>query len=213
MMGANIKKIQANLNKLPGVEVDEIKIENNIIKHIAVQTLAVGKLVIESIDIKDSTKLFNFYFQGLSEKARNFFPPYPLFSPSPKDSKELAEKIKNWQQEDDWTVLKLLKDGQIIGMCLLKKYKTDNPTSGLAVSEKFQKMGLGALLQTIINEQARLLRIKKLTITLAQNNMASLKVHKKTGFKKTGRLVPHYIYINGVKTKDRDDIEMVKEIS
>lgn len=209
-----MKNIQSHLKKLPDIEaVSEIKINGNIISYLAVQTKSMGRLVINSLKEKDSSELFNFYFHGLSEKARIFFPPYPLFNPAPKDAEDLAKKIKDWKKENDWAVLKLLKDKEIIGICLLKRYKTERPTSGLAIHEKFQKMGLGTLLQTIINEQARILRLKKLVITLAQNNKASLKVHEKAGFKKTGRLVPHFTYIQGLKKMDRYDIEMIKEFS
>ena len=116
-----------------------------------------------------------------------------------------------WEKEDDWTFLKLVKDEQIIGVCLLKRYKTERPTNGLAVRDEFQNMGLGFLLQTIVNEQARLLKLKKIYATTTQDNIASLRVHKKCGFKQTGRLVPHFGYKNGTKVIDRYDIEMVIE--
>lgn len=210
----NTKNILLRLKELPGItDMSQVKINGNLINQIAIQSESMGKLVIRRLDLKDSRKLFNFYFQGLSKKARNFFCPYPLFNPLPKSPKELLNKIKTWRRENDWTVLKLLKNSQIIGVCLLKRYNTKRPTSGLAIHEKFQKRGLGILLQTVINEQAQLLKIKKLTITLAPNNKASLKVHQKAGFKKTNRLVPHYTYIQGVKKRDRYDIEMIKEFN
>lgn len=208
---SNIKIIQSHLQGLTGIEaVSKVKIKDNIIEEIIIQTKSMGNLTIKSVGIKDSLQLFNFYFHGLSEKARIFFCPYPIFNPRPKTSNELSNTIKNWQKEDDWTMLKLSKGAQIIGICLLKRYKTERPTSGLAIHEKFQKKGLGILLQTIINEQAYLLHLKKLVITLAQNNKASFKVHKKAGFKKTNKLIPHFIYVNGIKKKDRLDIEMIK---
>lgn len=206
------KNIQSHLRELSGIKtVSQVKISNNIIRYINIKTTTLGELTLERVIVEDSLKLFNFYFHGLSETARIFFCPYPIFNPRPKSPEELSDTIKDWEREDDWVLLKLSKDTQIIGICLLKKYKTKLPTSGLAVREKFQKMGLGILLQTIINEQAQLLQLKKLTITLAQNNVASLKVHEKTGYKKTGRLVPHFTYIEGVKKIDRVDIEMIKE--
>lgn len=208
------KNIKSALEKLPGVQtVSEVEIRNNLIEHMVIKTRLLGKLNLKRLEIEDAEELFNFYFQGLSEKSRIFFPPYPLFSPRPKDSEELAGKIKDWKKEDDWIVLELLKNNLLIGICLLKRYKTKRPTSGLAVHEKFQKKGLGILLQTIINEQARLLGLKKLIITLAQNNKASFKVHEKAGFKKTNRLVPHFTYMNGEEIIDRYDIEMIKEFN
>lgn len=213
-MNSSLPSIQLSLLKLPGVVgVYEVRIKENIIKHITIQSNIMGKFIVKSLQIKDSPLLFDFYFHGLSKTARFFFPPYPLFSPGPKDPEELANKIKEWKKEKDWTFLKLSKGSQIIGVGLLKRFNTKRPTSGLAVHEKYQRRGLGTLLQTIINEQARLLGLRKLTITLAQNNIASLKVHEKTGYKKTGRLVPHFTYIQGVKKIDREDIEMIKKFT
>jgi RimJ/RimL family protein N-acetyltransferase len=207
----NIKQV---LEKLPGVEsVNEIKVKNKIIEYISIKNKAVGKLTIHRLNVEDAAPLFEFYFYGLSERSREFFPPYPLFSPPVNSVAELAERITEWGKEDDWTVLKLTKDGQIIGVCLLKRFKTERPRSGLAVREEFQKKELGVLLQTIVNEQARLLGLRRVYATLAPDNRASLQVHKKCGFKETGRLVPHFVYQNGKKVIDRHDIEMVLELS
>ncbi len=203
---------KSHIESLPDIEsVEKVKIKSRIIKYATILSTTFGMLIIESIDTKDSSQLFEFYFHGLSETARVFFCPYPIFSPRPNNPEELAHTIKKWKKEHDWTMLKLTKDMQIIGVCLLKRYSTDRPTSGLAVHEGFQNKGLGMLLQTIINEQCRLLGIKKLVITLAPNNKASFRTHQKAGFKKTNRLVPHFTYIRGVKTIDRQDIEMVKK--
>lgn len=211
---SNAKNIKQVLKKLPGVEsVKEIKIKDKIIEYISFENKSMGRLMVHRLNVEDSAALFDFYFRGLSEESRNFFPPYPLFSPPLNSVEELSSRIMDWEKEDDWTVLKLSNDEQIIGVCLLKRYKTERPTSGLAVREEFQKMGLGFLLQTIVNEQARLLSLNKLYATMAQDNIASLQVHKKCGFKQTGRLVPHFGYKNGTKVVDRHDIEMVIEFN
>ena len=204
-----VRTIQSNLTKLPEIkQIPEVTIQNKIINHILVEHSSLGNLTVSSLQLIDSDELFNFYFQGISETARIFFCPYPLFNPRPNNSKELANSIKSWRKEKDWTVLKMVKDRKIIGVCLLKKYAT-SPTSGVAVHEDYQRKGLGILLQTIVNEQAILLGLKELVITLAPNNNASLKLHQKAGFKQTGRLIPHFTYVNGIKKIDRDDIEMV----
>ena len=205
----NIKHV---LEKLPVVEsVSEIKIKDKIIESVSLESKSTGRLVLERLNVTDSAALFDFYFHGLSEESKNFFPPYPLFSPTVNSTEELARRISDWKKEDDWTFLKLTQGEQIIGVCLLKRYKTERPTSGLAVREEFQQKGLGFLLQTIVNEQARLLRLKKLYATMAQDNIASLETHKKCGFKETGRLVPHFGYKNGNKVADRYDIETIIE--
>ena len=99
-----------------------------------------------------------------------------------------------------------------MGLCLLKRYDTERPISGLAVREDCRKKGLGRLLQTIINEQARLLRLDRVCATMAPNNIDSQEVHVRSGFRKTGRTVPHYAYVDGRKVIDRQDVEMILDL-
>lgn len=209
---SNADDIRSVLEKLPGVvSVQGIEIKDSMAERFSLEKGEVGRLSVERLDVEDAPALFDFYFQGLSEESRNFFPPYPLFSPPLSSAEELSNRIREWKKEDDWTFLKLTQEEQIIGVCLLKRYKTERPRSGLAVREEFQGRGLGFLLQTIVNEQARLLRLERLYASVAPDNIASLRVHRKCGFKQTGRLVPHFVYKNGVEEVDRQDIEMVIE--
>ena len=173
------------------------------------KTEMLGEVCFQRLKVEDAAGLYDFYFNGLSEQSRIFWPPYPLFSPPVQSADELSVRIKDWQKEDDWTVLKLVKEGQIIGLGLLKRFKTERPTSGLALREEYQGKGLGSIIQTVINEQARMLKLKELYATLAPENRASLEMHKKCGFKETGKMMPHYIYSDGVKKIDRQDIELV----
>ncbi|MBI3040483.1 MAG: GNAT family N-acetyltransferase [Chloroflexi bacterium] len=208
------ENIRSALARLPGVAtVNDVRIKDRIIESISLENKSLGRLVLQRLNVEDSPALFDFYFRGLSEQSRNFWPPYPLFNPPIKSAEELATRIRDWQREDDWTFLNLLKEKQIIGACLLKRYQPQRPVSGLAVREEFQKRGLGFLLQTIINEQAHLLGLKKLYATLAQENIASRRLHEKCGFKQTGRLVPHFGYQDGNKVVDRQEIEMVQEFN
>ncbi|TRZ96037.1 GNAT family N-acetyltransferase [bacterium] len=208
------KGIKSVLGKLSTVKsVNTVKVKGKIIDRICIKDKSLGMLKICRLKEQDAPALFKFYFQGLSEKSRTLFPPYPLFSPFPDSAKELSDRIKDWGKENDWVFLNLFKDEKIIGVCLLKRFKTGRPTSGLAVREEFRKLGLGFLLQTIVNEQARLLNLKRIYVTLAQDNLASLRVHKKCGFRQTSRLVPHFVYKNGSKKIDRHDIEMLVEFN
>jgi len=212
-MTDTIERLKNVLLNLTGViSVGGISITDGKIENINLDTESIGRLTIRRLEIADATKLYDFYFQGLAASSRNFFPPYPLFSPAPASAGELAARITEWQKEDDWTVLILIKDKKIIGMGLLKRYKTEQPVSGLAVSEQCQQKGLGLLIQTIINEQARLLCLKALYATVAPDNTASLVLHEKCGFKRTGKLKPHYIFKNGDKEIDRNDVEFVLKI-
>jgi RimJ/RimL family protein N-acetyltransferase len=204
------EELKQILQKMPGVtSVGKPEIENNLIKNITVNHKKLGRLTIKRLESDNAPELYDFYFQGLSGESRRFWPPYPLFSPLPASSDELKQRIKDWEKETDWTVLGLIKDKTIAGVALLKRYKTEHPVSGLAVRDSFHKMGLGFLLQTIINKQARLLGLPKLFVTIAPDNPNSLRMHEKCGFKQTGRQVPHFGYKNDEKIIDREDIELV----
>jgi RimJ/RimL family protein N-acetyltransferase len=204
------EELKQILQKMPGItSAGKPEIENNLIKSITLSHQSLGSLTIKRLKSGNAPELFDFYFQGLSEESRRFWPPYPLFNPLPASVNELKQRIKDWEKETDWTVLGLIKDKTIAGVALLKRYKTEHPVSGLAVRDSFHKMGLGFLLQTIINEQARLLKLPKLFVTIAPDNPVSLMMHEKCGFKLTGRQMPHYGYKNGEKVIDREDIELV----
>ena len=213
-MNTDTLKAKHVLENIPGViSVGDISIQDRIIERIALKKESLGKLKVERIITADAAALFDFYYNGLSAQSRIYFPPYPLFSPPVVSAPELTQRIKDWSKEDDWTVLKLVNDEKIIGIGLLKRYKTERPTSGLAIREELQGKEIGFLIQTIINEQARLLQLNELYATMAQNNTASFELHQRCGFKQTGILVPHYVYRNEVKEVDRQDIEMVIKFS
>jgi len=209
-----VQQLRETLDRLPGVAaVSEIRINAHLIECLWIETIALGKLKAQKLCVEDSLALYEFYFNGLSEAARNFFPPYPLFSPPVESAEELSRRIQNWKKETDWTVLKLARGEQIIGFGILKRFRSERPTSGLAVREEYQKMKLGLLLQSMINEQAHLLGVAKLFATASPDNVASVMLHKKCGFKLTGRFIPHFIYSHGKSVVDRDDVEMVKEFA
>jgi len=213
METGKVEALKEKLTALPIVKsVNSIELNGNLIERILFTSELLGNLVFQSLTIEKTTALFKFYFNGLSEEARNLFPPYPLFSPPIETPEELAKRFSDWKKESDWTVLILNKDELIIGICLLKRWSTKRPTSGLAVHEEYRSSGLGTLLQTMVNEQALLLRLDKIIATVAPNNEASLIVHRRSGFKETGRTVPHYGYKDGNKVIDRYDIELIKDL-
>lgn len=212
-MNSKTQSLEAALTRLPRVKsVNDIKIEDDFVECLSFNHETLGALEVRRLKAVDAVALFDFYFDGLSEESRNFWPPYPLFSPPVNSVEELANRITDWKKEDDWTFLNLIKDEQIIGVCLLKRWSTDRPTSGLAVHEGFRNNGLGVLLQTIINEQAVLLGLKRVYATVAPDNAASLRIHDKCGFQKTNRMVPHYGYKNGIQVIDRHDVELILEL-
>ncbi|OGN87268.1 MAG: hypothetical protein A2158_02650 [Chloroflexi bacterium RBG_13_46_14] len=213
MVHSKTQGLIAALTGLPRVRsVNDIIIKDNFLEQLSFDYKTLGRLEVHRLKVADASELFNFYFTGLSEEARNLFPPYPLFSPPVNSADELAGRIRDWGKEKDWTVFKLVKDDVIIGVCLLKRWETYRPTSGLAVHEEFRNKGLGVLLQTIVNEQAVLLGLKMVYATVAPDNAASLRIHEKCGFKKTKKIVPHYGYKNGVRVMDRNDMELILEL-
>jgi RimJ/RimL family protein N-acetyltransferase len=224
MIVSKVENLKCILEALPQVvSIGNIEIVNNIIKYISIKTQSAGRLVAQQIDEQDAPDLFKFYFEGLSEKPRRLLAPYPLFNTPPSSIGELAKRIKDWEKEHDWTAINLKKDGNIIGFCLLKRYFKKQATSGIAIRDDFLKLGLGYLLQNIIIEQARILKLKKFHVKIVSDNMASIRLHEKCGFRFT-RVLPPTLYEellkylnecdirNGIKPKDRRIIEMVIEL-
>ena len=212
------------LEELPNVaSVDGIKVEDDIIKYISIETCAIGRVTVRQLDVNDAPRLFEFYTEGLSEKPRRLFAPYPLFQPPPVSADELARRISDWKKEKDWTAVNLVKDNRVIGFGLLKRFRTEQVTSAIAIRDDFLKKGLGHLLQQIIIEQARLLNLKRFHIKVVSDNLASVRLHEKCGFRQT-RILPPPLYEemldylrdcdrkNGAVAVDRWIVEMVIDL-
>ena len=218
------EELKSILERLPQVtSVGGVRVRDSIIKSISIETKSTGRVTAQQLEVDDAAALYDFYFQGLSEKRRCFFIPYPLFHTPPATADELARRIADWKKEDDWSALKLVKDKQIIGFALLKRFQTEQVTSAIAIRDDFVRMGLAYLLQTIVIEQARLLNLKKFHVKVVSDNLASVRLHEKCGFKQT-RIVPWDGYEdllaflsesdNGThKAADRHIIEMVIKLN
>lgn len=205
------------------VSVDEIRVEDDIIKSLSIETRAIGRVTACQLDVHDAPRLFKFYAEGLSEKARRLFAPYPLFHTPPVSADELAGRIADWKKENDWTALNLVKDNRIIGLGLLKRFRTEQVTSAIVIRDELLKKGLGHLLQSVIVEQARLLKLKGFHIKVISDNQASVRLHEKCGFRQT-RILPPPLYEgilqylsdsdkkNGAEAVDRHVMEMVIEL-
>lgn len=173
--------------------VDEIKVEDDIIRYASLDAGSVGRVTVHRLDENDAAGLFEFYSYGLSEKPRRQFAPYPLFHTPPVSAHELACRIADWKRESDWTALNLVKDGRIIGFGLLKRFKSEQVTSAIVIRDEFLKKGLGCLLQNIIIEQARLLKLKSFHVKVVSDNLASVRLHEKCGFRQT-KILPSDMY-------------------
>jgi Sortase and related acyltransferases len=218
------EELKRSLEAIPEIiSVDEVKIEENIIKYISIDTRVIGKVTVRRLDVNDASELFKFYTEGLSEKPKKLFAPYPLFHTPPGSVSELASRIADWKKENDWMAVNLVKDKQIIGFCMLKRFYTENVTSGIAVRDDCSKKGLGFLLQKIIVEQARLLNLKGFHVKIVSDNLASLRIHEKCGFRIT-RILPQPLYEeileylsdsdkkNGNEPVDRHIVELVIDL-
>ncbi len=186
--------LRRNLQALPEVvALGGIEVEDNIIKYISLETRTIGGVTVHQLDIADAPGLFEFYTEGLSEKPRRLFAPYPLFHTPPRSADELAARITNWKSENDWTALTLVKDKQTIGFALLKRFSTEQVTSAIVVRNEFLKKKVGYLLQSMIVEQARLLNLKRFHVKIVSDNLASVRLHEKCGFRQT-KIFPPPIY-------------------
>jgi RimJ/RimL family protein N-acetyltransferase len=215
--------LRRNLQVLPEVSLGEIEVEDNIIKYISLETRAIGGVTVRQLDIADAPGLFEFYTEGLSEKPRRLFAPYPLFHTPPRSADELASRITNWKSENDWTALILVKDRRTIGFALLKRFSTEQVTSAIVVRDEFLKRKMGYLLQSMIVEQARLLNLKRFHVKIVSDNLASVRLHEKCGFRQT-RVLPPPIYEeileylsdsdkkNGNEPVDRHIVELVIDL-
>jgi RimJ/RimL family protein N-acetyltransferase len=219
-----LKELKGALEALPEIaSIGDIEADNGIIRRVSIEARALGWLTVERLDADVAAALFDFYTEGLSETARRLFAPYPLFDTPPQSADELARRIEDWKREDDWTAINLVKDERIIGFALLKRFRTEHVTSGIAIRNAFHRMGLGSLLQHIIIGQARLLNLTRFHIKVISDNMASIRLHEKCGFKRT-RTLPstmygemfHYLsksdHKSGNEPVDRQLVEMVMEL-
>jgi len=197
-----LDSLTSRIKQLPRVRlIKQIRLEDDFIQHLQVDYAPLGLVTVRRLALADTDLLFEFYNHGLSEKSRGLFYPYPLFSTPLRSADELAARIRDWQQEDDWTFLNLYKESAIIGVVLVKRLFSDRPTSGLAIQDAYQGNGLGYLLQSLAVEQARLLKVKEFFIKLYPENVASRHIHEKCGFKAIG-MVPF------MGQKDGKEVEM-----
>jgi RimJ/RimL family protein N-acetyltransferase len=214
-------RLRRALGKMQHVtSVDEITIEDRMIQFMSLEIRALGPAEICRLDVHSAKELFEFYTEGLSELPRRLFAPYPLFHTPSATSDDTASRIRDWKRETDWTALNLVCENRIVAFGLLKRFSTEHVTSSIAVRDGYLKQGLGQLLQTIIVEQARLLMIKRFHIKVLSDNLASIRLHEKCGFKVTRVLPPSLyrdmlIYLgerdrrNGKSTMNRQILEMV----
>ena len=142
------------------------------------------------LEPSDGRALFEFYFTGLSKTDRKYFgQPYPLFLQPLKTVKELRQRIKKWQLENDWYFFLLYAGEKIVGCSMLKRCSTSRPVTGIAIHKKYRRQGLGMILQRVIINAARNIGLKRIWAAAHDDNIASLRMHTKCGYKTTGKVM------------------------
>ncbi len=199
------EELKRALEALPQVtSVHEIEIDGRFIKYLSLETGSAGRVTVCRLAVKDADQLYEFYSKGLSEKPRRLFAPYPLFHRAPRSADELARRIADWKREDDWTAITLFKDERVIGFGLLKRFKSEQVTSAIVIRDDFVKKGFGCLLQKIIVEQARLLNLRRFHVKVVSDNLASVRLHEKCGFRRS-RILPSALYEDMFKYLSESD--------
>lgn len=191
------KKLLNALESQLGISISKIELNDNYISHVSFNSPKIGDAVIKRLTTEGAFLLFEFYYNGLSLQSRQLFYPYPLFNPPLSSPQDLSERIKKWESEKDWTVMILYKNNTMLGISVLKRLGTENATSGLAVRDDYQGMGLGYILQTLVVEQARLLSVKSFHAKIEPDNIPSIKLHEKCGFVNAGKV--HYTHFRDGK--------------
>jgi len=218
-------ELKRTIEALPPVEsVDAIEIREKIIQSVSFHIGTLGAAEVHRMEILHAADLFEFYMNGLSEKSRRMFAPYPLFHTPPSSADQLSQRISDWEKENDWTALCLVANERIIGLSLLKRFWTEQVTSAIVIGDAYWKRGLGGVLQHLLVCQARFLGIQRFHVKVVSDNLASVRLHTRCGFIQTRVLAPPLYedllkYLSdldrrsGVEPVKRRIIEMVIDLS
>ncbi|QWR77119.1 GNAT family N-acetyltransferase [Candidatus Magnetomonas plexicatena] len=189
-------------------KIKELNVKNGTIEYIAFDTMTITNLADD-----DFQELYNFFYEGLSEQSRVYFPFYPLLRPQPETPQTVRERIVQWRVESDWFFY-VLKDGvHIIGVSLLKRISTGHPVAGIAIADKYHKRGLGTVMLKAAIAQAKLLNLYTIYSGVAPDNDASYALHTKCGFVLTGQTMPYFVTKNGENIIARHDKELILQVS
>jgi len=164
------------------------------------QTLEIDSVIIRLIRRGDENALLEFY-NGLSESSIRTFRPIGY-----KTTLDVCKDIirDNSPEEEKKFDLVALHEGGIIGWGFLWNIDSGEPTFGLGVADDSQGKGLGSRLTDSVMEEARERGIKKVLLTVVQDNQVAWKMYEKRGFVKYGEFVGE----DGV-----DYFQMVVELS
>ena len=149
------------------------------------QTLGIDEVVIRQIRLGDENALVEFY-NGLSESSIRTFRPLGY-----KTTLNVCEDIvqDNSPEIDKKFDLVVLHETRIVGWSFLWNMPSNEPTFGLGVADDFQGKGWGSKLIDSVMKSARERGLKKVLLTVVQDNPVAWKMYEKRGFVKYGEFV------------------------
>jgi len=127
---------------------------------------------------KSDTKELVRLFASFSSETRKRFHPHPF-------TKEFAKKICS-NKKDIWFVLLNVDTQRFAGYAFVNKIPILKSSGylGIAVSDDFQRKGLGLKLMKTLLAVCRKEHVKEIYLNVDQDNLSALKIYKKLGFKK-----------------------------
>lgn len=158
--------------------------------------------IMEGIDIREASpedyegKKYEFVYRWLSEVSEFLY-----FAPNEdrleKDRARFQERLKS-----DNVVVAVTRDGKVVGQCWL--IKSESPklshvaSVGIAVAKKYQKTGIGVALLTKVEDVARSMGIKKIEAEVVEQNIPSMSLFRKMGYREEGVRRKKFNYKGGL---------------
>ncbi len=149
------------------------------------QTPETDEVIIRQIKSGDENVLVDFY-NGLSESSIQTFRPLGY-----KTTLSVCEDIiqDNSPEIDKKFDLVALHETRIVGWSFLWNIESNEPTFGLGVADDFQGKGLGSKLIDSAMKTARERGLKKVLLTVVQDNQVAWQMYERRGFVKYGKFV------------------------
>lgn len=135
-------------------------------------------IAIRRLERGDANLLAAFY-NGLSEAAKRTFRPLGVTT-----SEERCEQIicDNDAAVDTKHDLVALDGGRIVGWSFVWSLDSDAPTFGLGIADECQGRGLGRMLMDRVLQAAADRGIRKIRLTVVQDNHKARRMYERRGF-------------------------------
>jgi len=134
----------------------------------------------------DAAALGGFY-DGLSDRAKRLFRPLGIKS-TPEQCRDVAEG--NLPAADTHFDLIAMLGDRLVGWAFLwnQADKPGEAALGLAVADDVQGRGIGRRLMAALMAAARARRLRRINLTVVQDNLAAQRLYEECGFIRTGSL-------------------------